>query len=338
MLEIYVTLFTLFVTFFFNFVSKKYQFLIDKKFTPHKSFVSNELTPVTGGIIFCFALFIFLPFESHIIMIFLFLVFGIGLLSDLNYLISPTKRFFLQVLTILTFIFFSQTFISSVRINFIDLLLNNIFFSYFLTMFCLLILINGANFMDGVNTLFLGYFLGITVILFLVIHKLGISIDWQNFTIIIFILSILLIFNVFGRLLSGDSGAYSISFLLGFFLIKISNLSSLVSPYFVACLLWYPAYECLFSIIRKKILKLSVTKPDNNHLHHLVLVYLKNNFSLKKNYLNTFTGLIINMFNYLIFYNAYQNISQTKNLVLLMVISILFYNLIYFYLNKTFKN
>ena len=41
------------------------------------------------------------------------------------------------------------------------------------------------------------------------------------------------------------------SFFIGIELINISNFTERVSPYFVALLLWYPAYENLFSIIRK---------------------------------------------------------------------------------------
>ena len=196
---------------------------------------------------------------------------------------------------------------------------------------------NGANFIDGVNTLLLGYFLSLLLISLLVIKKLDLSIDIQNFEILIIAMGIIFIFNFFGKLLSGDGGAYLISFISGYFLIEFVNLTISVSPYFVACLLWYPAYECLFSIIRKKISKKSVTDPDNKHLHQLIFIFFQKNTKLKGNYLNTATGLSINFFNVLIFYGAYQNISQTKNLILLIFISLLFYNLVYFLLKKKIK-
>ena len=40
-------------------------------------------------------------------------------------------------------------------------------------------------------------------------------------------------------------------------------------------LLWYPAYETLFSIIRKVLTKKSALSPDNLHLHQLIYIYLK---------------------------------------------------------------
>ena len=56
-------------------------------------------------------------------------------------------------------------------------------------------------------------------------------------------------------------------------MINLVNLSEKISPYFIACLLWYPAYECLFSIIRKRLKKNFLTKADNKHLHHLIFIF-----------------------------------------------------------------
>lgn len=337
MFEIYVILFTLSITLILNFIATKKKFLVDKKFNLHKSFATSNLIPITGGLIFFISCLIFFSSDNNYFKIFLFLIFFIGFLSDTNYIFSPLKRFLLQTFIVLIFIYINQTFINSIRIPFVDDLIENIYFKYFLTLFCFLVLMNGANFIDGVNTLLLGYFLSLLLISLLVIKKLDLSIDIQNFEILIIAMGIIFIFNFFGKLLSGDGGAYLISFISGYFLIEFVNLTISVSPYFVACLLWYPAYECLFSIIRKKISKKSVTDPDNKHLHQLIFIFFQKNTKLKGNYLNTATGLSINFFNVLIFYGAYQNISQTKNLILLIFISLLFYNLVYFLLKKKIK-
>ena len=337
MFEIYVILFTLSITLILNFIATKKKFLVDKKFNLHKSFATPNLIPITGGLIFFISCLFFFSSDNNYFKIFLFLIFFIGFLSDTNYIFSPLKRFLLQTFIVLIFIYINQTFINSIRIPFVDDLIENILFKYFLTLFCFLVLMNGANFIDGVNTLLLGYFLSLLLISLLVIKKLDLSIDIQNFEILIIAMGIIFIFNFFGKLLSGDGGAYLISFISGYFLIEFVNLTISVSPYFVACLLWYPAYECLFSIIRKKISKKSVTDPDNKHLHQLIFIFFQKNTKLKGNYLNTATGLSINFFNVLIFYGAYQNISQTKNLILLIFISLLFYNLVYFLLKKKIK-
>ncbi len=337
MLEIYVIFFTFLITLVLNLFSKKTQFLVDKKFSPHKSFATENLIPITGGLIFFISCLFFLSFDNQKTKFLLSLIFVVGLLSDTNYLFSPLKRFCFQIFSVIIFIYFNQLFIDSIRIIAIDDLLDNIYFKYFFTLFCLLILINGANFIDGVNTLLLGYFLTLSVICVIGIEKFDIPFDIQNFKIITIILSIVLIFNFFGKLLTGDSGAYLISFIIGYFLIDLANSAEKVSPYFVACLLWYPAYECFFSIIRKKIENKSVADPDNKHLHQMIFIFLKKNLKLKGNFLNTFTGLSINFYNTIIFYFAFHNISQTKNLIFLIMLSLLLYNFTYFYLKKKLK-
>ena len=240
----------------------------------------------------------------------------------------------MQIISILIFININQIFINSIRIEAFDFLLTNIYFKYFFTLFCFLVLINGSNFMDGINTLLIGYFLGLLFVTLISIEKFNLPYDVSNFNILALILFFIFWSNFFGKLISGDSGAYLISFVIGYFLIDLANSSNRVSPYFVSCLLWYPAYECLFSIIRKLKAKKSVAEPDNRHLHQLIFLFLKRKFNLKENFLNTFTGLTINSFNLIIFYAAFENVSQTKNLVLINILSLLVYNLIYYYLNK----
>ena len=95
----------------------------------------------------------------------------------------------------------------------------------------------------------------LTITLAFVTRELQITHNITEINVILSVLLILLIFNFFGKLFSGDSGAYTISFIVGFFMINLVNLSEKISPYFIACLLWYPAYECLFSIIRKRLKK-----------------------------------------------------------------------------------
>ena len=339
MIEIKVLVITFLLILFFNYFLNKKKILVDKKYSYHKSFVSNNLTPISGGIIFFILSIIFLSFENSYTKFLLLFIFIIGLLSDLNYLVSPSKRIFFQVLTIVIFIYFNEVYVDSIRIVIIDKLLENLFFSIIFTSFCLLVLLNGSNFIDGLNTILIGYYFIISIICILIAIEFNLSIsDLQNFQIIMLTLSMLFIFNFFGKLFIGDGGAYLISFLIGIFLVNLTNISKLISPYFVACLLWYPAYENLCSIFRKKTLKKSVIKPDNRHLHHLIFLFYKKKIKLNSLFLNTVSGLTINIFNMIIFYNAYQNISQTKNLIFLIFISIIIYNFAYWRLNKLSKN
>ena len=337
MLEIYVIFFTLLSILIFNYLSKKNQFLIDKKFNLHKSFATKNIVPITGGVSLLVVSLIFLKFDDQYLKLFLIVIFLVGFLSDINYLFSPTRRLILQILIVFAFIYFEQIFINSIRIDIFDNLLTNIYFKYFFTIFCFLVLMNGSNFMDGVNTLLVGYFLILSFVTLISVEKFGLLYNVDNLRVLICILLIVFLFNFFGKLISGDSGAYLISFTVGYFLIELAESSNRVSPYFVACLLWYPAYECLFSMIRKVRIKKSVADPDSRHLHQLILLFFKRKFNLKGNFLNTFTGLSINTFNLVIFYMAFENVSQTKNLILINFFCLLIYSSIYYFLNKSLR-
>jgi len=336
MLEIKLLLFTLSLVLFLNYSLRKFKFLIDKKYSIHKSFASTNLTPISGGIVFYISIITFISTDNLYFKILITFIFLIGLLSDINYLKSPFKRILFQLFFIFLFIYINEIYVETIRLDIIDQLLQNIIFKIFFTSFCLLVLINGSNFIDGLNTILIGYYIILSVICILLIKKFGLHhTNFQNFVIILSTLCALFIFNFFGKLFSGDGGAYLISFIIGIFLINLVGFSEQISPYFVACLLWYPAYENLFSIFRKTILKKSIIKPDNRHLHHLIFLYLKNKIKLKNSLLNSISGISVNIFNMIIFYNAYQNISQTKNLIFLICMSVIVYNLIYWKLNKS---
>ena len=340
MFEIYVVFFTLITTILINYILSKTRVLIDKKYLSHKSFLNKNETPLSGGIIFFLLVCFFLPHQFDIFKVIFFLILLVGILSDLNFISSPVKRIILQVIIILIFLYFSQTFISSIKLPLFDSYLENIYFRYVFTLLCFLVLINGSNFMDGANTLAIGYYLIVAGVIIYVVLKYDLDFDQHYVKVIFLTLSIIFIFNFFGKLFLGDSGAYLISFIMGYFLIDFANtiFASLgnqkISPYFVACLLWYPAYENLFSIIRKKIKNISPTEPDNKHFHQLLFIFIKKKFNYSGDISNTLTGLIINAFNLLIFINATNNITQTNNLLILISISLLFYNSIYFYLLK----
>ena len=62
------------------------------------------------------------------------------------------------------------------------------------------------------------------------------------------------------------------------------NKTDQVSPYFIANLFWYPAFENLFSIIRRVLSQKKNYLADNLHLHQLIFIYLSKKKLLKKYY------------------------------------------------------
>ena len=268
----------LFLTLLVNFILKKKNFAFDNKsYSSHKKLTSNKAqVPLSGGLIF-----IFLVFFSNLSIdyfFFIFVIFLLGFLSDLNILTSARVKILVQLAIVLLYIIFSSNYINSIRINFYDEIYNFLSFKMIFTLFCLLILINGSNFIDGINTLSLGYFLIVIVNLIFLSNKINIQID--NIQLVFSGLLVLYLFNLFEKLYLGDGGIYSLSFFIGIYLIIISNNNSIISPYYFALLLWYPAFENLFSILRRFFYRKSYFNPDNSHLHQILFLFLTFKFTI----------------------------------------------------------
>ena len=329
------------ITLILNFVFTKFNILIDQtSISNHKSFINGHKTiPLSGGLVFYLILIFFLPENYKYLNILIFFIFLIGLLSDLNILHSPTFRIIFQITIIILYLLLFDNFVSSIRIVFFDNLLNIFFIKLFFTLFCILVLINGTNFIDGVNTLVVGYFILVASNILYLTEVVGLDLDILLVSTCLTCLVVIYIFNFFGKIYLGDGGAYLISFVVGVILIKFSNDNYLVSPYYIVALLWYPAYENLFSIIRKKILKKTPSTPDNEHLHQLIYLYLDGSFNINKNFSNTLSGILICLYNLFYFLFILDEYHQTETLAYSIIFNVLIYNLLYFLLRKKlFKN
>jgi UDP-GlcNAc:undecaprenyl-phosphate/decaprenyl-phosphate GlcNAc-1-phosphate transferase len=74
-----------------------------------------------------------------------------------------------------------------------------------------------------------------------------------------------------GRVFLGDGGAYLLGTVIAFLAVKLVRDHTQVPPVFAALLLAYPAWETLFSIYRKRVLRgRSPLEPDGAHLHMLL--------------------------------------------------------------------
>jgi UDP-N-acetylmuramyl pentapeptide phosphotransferase/UDP-N-acetylglucosamine-1-phosphate transferase len=326
------------IIFFLNNFIKKNKFLKNYNGQKHQAFVGKKDIPLTGGIfLFLASILVFYNF-NQLFCIFLSLIFLVGLASDTNYLSSPKIRFLLQCLILFIFAIVFKLNIESTRIFFLDFFLNNIIFSFLFVTFCLLIVINGTNFIDGLNGLVLTYYLIITIIIASFDLNFFLQLDDEKLNLLFFFLIIILVFNILDQLYIGDSGAYLLGFIFGVLLIMIYQNNQNISPFFIILLLWYPCFENLFSIIRKFKLKRSPLKPDNKHFHQLLFNFLQKKIKIKQIYLNNLTSFIIILYNLLIFKLATLNIYNTQYQVTLILINIFIYVFIYLRLfNYFFK-
>ena len=312
-----------------NHYSKKKNLLTNKTGDLHQSFTSSEVVPLLGGIYLFYGFFIIF-YELPLMNILLISVFFlIGLFSDLKLIKSPNFRLVLQFIVISIFVFYNKLEIINTRIYFLDSLLEIKYFNILFVIFCILIIVNGSNFIDGVNTNVIGYYIIISAILIFLGFTSQLFENVDNFYIWMFICFIIYILNFCNKIYLGDSGAYFLGFIFSFFLIKLYLLNQNISPFFIVLLLWYPGFENLFSLLRKLRINRSPMKPDQNHLHQLIFLFIKSKFIINKKKANTVTGSLINLYNLIIFTISIQDIHNTQLQILLIFLNVTIYSLIY---------
>ena len=326
----------IFLTLILNLILIKKSLFLNFKGDNHQKFIDSKNIPLSGGLILIFTSYYYLNLLNFA---YVFFIFCVGFLSDIKKINSPKLRFIIQTLIVLGVVYFSSITVPQTKIIFLDQLLTNNTFRIFFSIFCILIIINGCNFIDGVNTSLVGYCLIISLSLhYLDLNGVEISqiVDFYN---LIPVLIALFILNFFNKLYLGDGGSYFLGLLFALCLINTYQINNNISPYFVVCLLWYPAFENLFSILRKKNLSRSPLDPDTNHLHQIIFLYLKKNFNIKSIYLNTMTGMIINIYNLMCIVIATQFYSHTKTQILIITVNIIVYLFLYRkLLHKKLKN
>ena len=331
-------IFSTFLSFFLYYFFNKKNFLLDQiSSSKHKQLTSksssNKVILCGGIIVFINSLFFF-DNQLYLIKIFSFFILIIGVLSDINKFNSPKFRIISQFLIVLVFLLLNKNLIiNDLRINFLNNYLEIELISIFFTVFCLLILINGSNFLDGLNTLVIGYYFLVLTTIVIVSIEFNLNFNPNVYYLIIF-LSIIFILNFFNKIYLGDAGSYLISFLTAYFLLDFVLNNNSISPYFICLLLWYPAFENLFSILRRFFLKKKVDQADQGHLHQMIYIKLKAISFINKKYLNTSTGMLINFFNFIVFLLSYKYYFLTHNLIMVIIFNIIVYLLLYFSLKK----
>lgn len=327
MIEILNLLFLIIIIFVINKFLIKKSFLISYSGENHQKFASNYKVPLSGGI-FIFLSFIFILEKEFLY--FLFFIFILGIFSDLKLINSASKRLLFQISIVLLSVLFFDLQLSNTKVHLLDNLLENSLFNYLFVTFCILIVINGSNFLDGLNTLNIFYFTSILIIIKFLNYSYSYDIQNLNLNYIIYSMLILFILNLFNKIYLGDSGTYLIGFFISIFLINFYLNNELISPFFIILLLWYPCYETLFSIIRKNIMKQSPMYPDSNHLHQQIFFNLKKKFKLEKLNANILSAIIINIYNLLIFTVSLNFLSNSQIQILMILLNICIYTLTYF--------
>ena len=312
---------------------KKKKYFSNYSGDKHQLTTNENNIPLVGGI-FLIIPIIFTNPNNFILNFLLILIFLIGFFSDRKILTSPILRLVLQLIVILSGVIFLNLEILSSRIVFFNNILDNTYFNLLFTVFCLLILINGSNFIDGLNSLLISY-LAIVIYILIKLNFVPETIYTENNLNYFFLfLLVLIVLNFNNLLMLGDAGVYLLSFFVGYLIIKSHNLNIDVSPYFFINLIWLPCFETLFSIVRKLLSKFSPLTPDSNHLHQLIFRSLNRKIFKKKLVANNFSSIFINCFNFLALYFVAIDPYNTIFQIILTFIFLIFYFLIFFLLKN----
>jgi len=212
----------------------------------------------------------------------------IGVKEDLFHNTSATQRLLGMLLT--TLLFFNLYPVTYPVIEFpiigkvIDQMptLSLIFFS-----FASLVIMNGNNLIDGANGLMpMSVIMQIMSLFFLAYAmddfnmQVAYAMDDFNMQVnLLYLMIPLVIFLVFnypwGKIFMGDFGAYFYGFMMSTITITFFGEHPELPTWGAVLILFYPAFELLFSVLRKIYKKKDPTKPDPNHLHLKMFFILK---------------------------------------------------------------
>lgn len=319
----------------------KLKFLIDD---PRESFHKIERKtgiPLSGGIYIFLSIIILSILNSNLLFnprinFFLILILILGIFSDVKKDFSPKIRIIIQFIILVFFIYINnEIIINKTNIEFLDFIIQSDLAKFIFTLFCIITLLNGFNFMDGVNGLVSGYIISIIIILNLIFFK-STNMFYYNDLILVFF--IFFLFNICGKSFLGDNGIYILSILVSFLVINILNKIPESSPIIAVSLLWYPAIENLFTIVRRLLNKKLAYLPDKLHLHSLIFRKLKLSIRfLPEKYKNTLTGLLINISLIPNFFFTYFFYDKSLYLGCIVLIYLFIYLFSYILLSKKLK-
>ena len=303
------------------FIFHKYNLLIGKKI-----FLIDKTKKIhlLGGIFLIIGLFLNQFYQYYILKIthidevvfyFIVLMFFVALIDDL-FNLSPLIRLILCSILIILVFLKSGFLIKTLNFKYLNLFLfpENIFITYFFSIFCMIVLIHAFNFVDGVNGL--ASLIGLSWLLYLSI-KLPYLLS-SNLVFLIF-LTLFIYLNLKNKIYLGDSGNYIISSLIGILIIK-ENLNNPFTFYVEELFLLFliPGIDFIRLFFVRIKNKKNPLHGDLNHLHHLLL----KKYSLFKTLIIYLSLTIIPIFIFIL----YENL-----LIILLVVTILIYS---FLVNK----
>lgn len=149
-------------------------------------------------------------------------------------------------------------------------------FGIFVTVLYMSAAVNAFNMVDGLN----GLCGGIAFFAFLAFNVIAAQagFDFMTHTTMVLAAAVaaFLLFNFpFGKIFLGDTGAYTLGFILSWFTVSLTYRFPEVSPWALFLVLAYPLSELCFTFLRRLAAGISPFAPDQGHFHHLVLMWVQ---------------------------------------------------------------
>ena len=149
---------------------------------------------------------------------------------------------------------------------------------------------------DGLNLLSISYFFFI-IIFFIFIKSISVF-----FLLLIFYYVFFINLNYKSKIYLGDNGTLSISFVLSYLFIKSYNNNFIFNVDIIFIIMSVPGIDMLRLFFERVFNKKNPFKPDNNHLHHLLL------FKFQKKNIASFLMIFVLLFPYFLTFSKISNI------------------------------
>ena len=333
-MNIYLSAFILssFILFFIYWVSKHLK-LLDYPNRNRK--LHLQPTPYTGGIAILIINILLIKITNYDIQIKNLIILSsaivlLGFLDD-KYNLQVPLRVFFQVACI--FLIIQQGFlVANLGKIFSNQEISLGAFSIIFTIICVAIIINGFNYLDGIDGLASSLFINCLMVtgIFLCLQQ-NLLQDIKEILIFISIPVItFFLFNIrffkLPKLFLGDNGSLLIGIMLSFLLIYISQNKKLIEPALLIWIVGFIFFDFFSTNISRILKKRTAFTPGTDHLHF----FLRKKIGLYKTlFLLNFFNILIAFYGYVIWY-FFGNLFSFINFVIFAIIYLILLNKINF--------
>ena len=317
----FISLFTLLVVIH---LSHKHSFFIDCSIQEKPQKFHTVCVPRAGGIGIMTAstLIVSTLFGIKLLPSFI-LAFISGIFEDFHNSLSPKLRLTLQVVAAASAVWLTNSVVTYLGLG--------VHLPYWLgvifSIFAIVGMINAINIIDGFNGLASG-------VVLLILSSFAVVTNQHHNLELLHIITVVsgATFGFFvlvfpkGKIFLGDGGAYLLGLIVALIGIFLAGRYDSISPWYVLAVFIYPAWEVIFSIIRKIYMGISPMMADNYHMHMLIHRQITKN--------NPITALLMLVVIAPFIATATMFANSSKYNMLISLVFVVLYVILYLYLFK----